>query len=148
MKTTIRVILSLLVFSGQLFARANSAEQEIRQLEEERRLAVLHGDQNVLSRLYAPDMVVIDRSGEIHFNTTGESVRLNGPANRTTTRWDTDEFRVKVYGDTAIVTQRAHITDVIHGQPRDFVARLTHVWVKRDGAWKLVLRQGTQIRQP
>lgn len=136
--------LALVLFSSALFAQASSAGQEIRRLEEERRLAVLHQDLTVLDRLYAKDMVVIDRSGQIHFN---RDEGLNTPANRTTTRWDTNEMRVKIYGDTAIVTQRAHITDIIHGQPRDFIARLTHVWVRTNGGWKVVLRQGTEIRQ-
>ena len=58
-----------------------------------------------------------------------------------------DEQRVRVYGETAIVTGRA---TTVGQSPQGKIRgqfRYTRVYVRRDGQWKLVAFQGTPISQ-
>jgi ketosteroid isomerase-like protein len=127
---------------------ARTGEQEIQRLEEERRQAVLHNDVRTLERLYATGMTTIDILGLVHTSTTGQAATLNTPDTRITTKWVSDEMSIRIFGDSAVVTQRAQIADVLRGQTRDYVARLTHVWVRRDGRWQLVARHATRVGNP
>ena len=123
-------------------------ERQIRKLEEERRQAVLHNDTKALGQMYADGMTGIDIGGDFHTNSNKAAVTLNVPGTRTTKSWVSDEITVRAYGDTAVVTQRAHVEDVLRGTSRIFTARLTHVWVKFDGQWRLVARHATRIVEP
>ena len=130
-----------------LFA-AIPVEDEIRHLEKVREEAVLHNDTKILADLYADGMTTIDRTGEMHVDHQQSSAALNSPSARVVTKWHSDDVVVRVFGDTAIVTERAEITDVLLGQPRDFTVRLTDVWVKQMGKWRIVTRQATPIARP
>ena len=43
------------------------------------------------------------------------------------------------------MTERAAVKDTLDGRTRDIQFRLTNVWVKRDGSWHVIARQGTPI---
>ncbi len=141
-------LVPLLAYSWAKAEGSAETEQQIRRLEEERRQAVLHNDTKALDRLYADDMTTIDIRGIFHSNSNKASVNLNAKGTRTTTSWVADEMTVRAYGDTAVVTQRAQITDVIGDESRSFSARLTHVWVKLQGQWRLAARHATRISEP
>jgi ketosteroid isomerase-like protein len=138
---------ALLLFSGSTSGEGSNAaaiEQKIKQLEEERRVALLDSDQKTLERIYAVGMTTVDIEGNLHTNTGNRAARLNTPGTRTTASWVSDEMKVSVFGETAIVTQLAHIADVLRGEKRDFKARLTHVWVRSNGQWQIVARHATR----
>ena len=123
-----------------------SVKQEIKQLEEERRQAVLHQDVEKLKGFYADGMTIIDINGDFHVNANNASPNLNQPATRTTLKWIIDDMAVKPYGPSAaIVTMRAETEDVLKGIHRNFIQRLMHIWVKRNGQWQIVARHGTEI---
>jgi ketosteroid isomerase-like protein len=56
-----------------------------------------------------------------------------------------DETRVRVYGDSAVVTARAVTTGTYQGQPFTTRERSTDVFVRQQGQWKYVLTQLTTI---
>ena len=62
-----------------------------------------------------------------------------GRPTRRGTRWP--------YGETAVVTGLALVTDNLRGQARRLRFRYTHVWVKRDGRWRVVSRQATTVAE-
>ena len=138
-------LVPLLVYGWSNPAGSGGVEQEIRRLEEQRSEAVLHNDTTTLDRLYSADMTTIDRDGGFHTNATKAAVRLNADGTRKVTTWMADEMLIRVYGDAAVVTQRAQMTDVLRGQSRSFSTRLTHVWINRDGQWQLVARHASSI---
>jgi ketosteroid isomerase-like protein len=61
---------------------------------------------------------------------------------------DVDEEQARVYGNTAVITGRAHVLGAFKGQAFDRTARYTRVWVKLKGAWKLVSFHETLIPEP
>ncbi len=46
--------------------------------------------------------------------------------------------RVQVYGDAAILTYNSNVMATFAGQPMNYTARMTSVYVKQGGSWRLV----------
>ena len=59
-----------------------------------------------------------------------------------------EDFGVRVYGDTALLTGRIRMTGSAEGKPFSSHFRYIDVYVKRDGAWKVVSIQITRMREP
>lgn len=119
-------------------------EEEILRLEDQRREAVLVNDVDALDDLLAPDAVTVTPDGGIHGRDA--ELAVNRAAARRVESWTSDEVVVRVYGDAAIVTQRAQIVDVIRGKSRTVRLRLTHVWTRSAGRWQLAARHASELR--
>jgi ketosteroid isomerase-like protein len=55
--------------------------------------------------------------------------------------------RVRIYGDTAIVTGSTRMRGRFHNDQFAVSSRYTHVYVKTRDEWQMVSAQGTQIRE-
>lgn len=58
-----------------------------------------------------------------------------------------EDFGVRVYGDTALLTGRIRMTGSSEGKPFVSHFRYIDVYVKREGAWKVVSIQITRMRE-
>ena len=58
-----------------------------------------------------------------------------------------EDFSVRVYGDTALLTGRIRMTGVSEGKAFASHFRYIDVYVKRGGAWKVVSIQITRMRE-
>ena len=58
-----------------------------------------------------------------------------------------EDFSVRVYADTALLTGRIRMTGVSEGKPFSSHFRYIDVYVKRDGVWKVVSIQITRMRE-
>ena len=56
-----------------------------------------------------------------------------------------DDFRVAVYGDTAVVWFTLHLVGIRQGQEAELTLRYTDVWVRRDGGWRCVSTHSTRV---
>lgn len=56
-----------------------------------------------------------------------------------------DEFVVKRFGDTAVVSFTLHLVGTKQGQRAEVMLRYTDLWVMRDGRWLCVSAQGTKV---
>lgn len=56
-------------------------------------------------------------------------------------------MKVRIYGNTAIVTGIAAVKDVLNGNVRDVRWRFTHVWAKRDDRWQEVSQHDSMIAE-
>ena len=59
-----------------------------------------------------------------------------------------DDIKVRVFGDTAIVTYRSTAKGKDQDGAIDEQRRWTRVFVRKNGQWKLVHGQGTTIQKP
>lgn len=137
---------SLLTFgqaTGQRLRRNNTAEQEVRRLENERREAIRRNNVKALDRLMADDYVVTTVNGRVA--NKSDELALYTSGSRKTQSWDVDNLRVRIYGKLAVVTGRAVVKDTLRGEGREFQFRFTHVWVRRQGRWQIVARHATEI---
>ena len=58
-----------------------------------------------------------------------------------------DDEKIRVYGDTAVVTYRSTVQAQRNGQGISSQRRVITVLVKRDGYWQAVAQQSTTIAQ-
>ncbi len=61
--------------------------------------------------------------------------------------YEVEDFGVRVYGNTALLTGRIRMTGASEGKPFASHFRYIDVYVKRDGAWKVVSIQITRMRE-
>ena len=58
-----------------------------------------------------------------------------------------DDMRVRVYGDTAVVTGRFTGKGRYKGEAFSTLQRFTSVWIKRQGRWQAITEHATEIPQ-
>jgi ketosteroid isomerase-like protein len=56
-----------------------------------------------------------------------------------------EDFEVRLYGDTALLSGRTHMTGKYDGKPFESNYRYIDIYVRRNGAWKIVSVQITKI---
>jgi ketosteroid isomerase-like protein len=118
---------------------------EIKNLEEIRNQAVLHGDVATLDRMTSDDYTFITLRGELRT----KSDILKGFATRSfhyEARRISD-LNVRVYRDTAIVTGRSVQKGMENGKDYSGDYRFTRVYLKEHGRWLTVALQTTLIRK-
>jgi ketosteroid isomerase-like protein len=63
-------------------------------------------------------------------------------------RYEHDDVRVRVYGETAVATGRIRMQGSFRGHACNDQSRFIRIFVKREGRWQLVANQLTRIPQP
>ncbi len=81
------------------------------------------------SEVKKPDLLAVLRLGQLKFEAI-EPV----------------ESRVRLYGNTAVITGRTQMTGRFGEMPFTASSRYTHVFIREQSQWRLVTAQGTQIR--
>ena len=125
--------------------KGQTAEQELLKLEQEWTNADLKSDWATMDRILADDYVLTDRDGEVSTKAQCEAFMRSGEDKILTLV--TDDMKVRVYGDAAVVTSRATIKETEKGKEISDVCRITNTWIKKAGRWQCVATQGTRIAQ-
>lgn len=118
-------------------------EQELLKLEQVFAEAILKNDVEALGRVVTDDWVIIDPNGEIIDRTRFFEVIKSGAL--THDRMESEDFRVRIYGDSAVVTGITSTKGKFMGQEFSTRERATDVFVKRDGSWRCVLTHLTRF---
>ena len=58
---------------------------------------------------------------------------------------DYENTRVRLYGETAVVTGQARIKEQSDNERRSYLVRVTRVYVRQEGRWRLVASQTTRV---
>jgi ketosteroid isomerase-like protein len=124
-------------------ARA-STEDEIKNLEEARNQAVVHGDAAALDRMTSDDYTFITLRGELR--TKSEIVQGFRSGSFHYESRQISDLKVRVYGDTAVVTGRSIQKGMENGKDYSGDYRFTRVYVKQNGHWLSVALQTTLIQ--
>jgi ketosteroid isomerase-like protein len=113
-----------------------SAEQAVKQQDQERIRAQITADSVALRRIYADDFLGIGPTGVVR--NKAEVIADFTSHALTYQSITTAEVRVRVYGNTAVETGRSTMVGQDRGKlvPRD--NRFTRVWVMTAGRWQLV----------
>ena len=120
--------------------------QDIQKLEDERYAAMLAKDVKALERLLDPGLVYMHSSGVADSKESYIRGLRDGV-------WDyqrigRSEQTVKVNGDTALVFNRLAISIKVRGVQKEMDNRALAVWVRREGAWRLIALQSGAIPKP
>ena len=122
--------------------KTGKAEEELLKLEEAFAEAIVKNDLEGMGRLIADDWIIIDPNGEIIDRTRFFEVIKSGALTHDT--MESEDFRLRVYGDSAVVTAITSAKGKFMGQEFSTHERATDVFVKRDRRWQCVLTHLTR----
>lgn len=120
-----------------------SAEEEILKLEKEFAEAIVKNDAESIGRFVADDWIIIDPDGGIV-----DKARFLGVVKSRALAhemMESDDIRVRAYGDSAVVTALTRAKGKFMGQDFSTQERATDVFVKRDGRWQCVVSHLTRF---
>ena len=138
---------ALLVAAPAVFAGAGT-EKIIRELEQQQAKAAITRDRAALEKIFAPEFKIINPSGSV----AGRDVLLkllasDGPAPYASAAYTTDE--VRDYGNVVVSIGMDTVVPNTGAQAGQTVLRrVTQVWQKQKGVWRLTLRQANIITTP
>src|SRR5262249_25604994 len=119
------------------------AEEELNTLENEWARAFVKNDAEAIGRFMADDWMVISPDGNLIDKATFLGLIESGVL--THDQVEFAEVRVRLYGDSAVVTSRANSKGKFQGEAFSELERSTDVLVKQNGQWKSVLTHLTRI---
>ena len=118
-------------------------EEELLKLEEAFAKAIIKNDLEGIGRLVTDDWIIIGPDGEIVDRVRFFEVIKSGAL--THDLMESEDFRVRVYGDSAVVSAVTRSKGKFMGQEFSTQERATDVFVKRDGRWQCVLTHLTRF---
>src|SRR6476646_2101614 len=126
---------------------ANStSEQEVRQMIEKYRTAILQRDIATLEKIWADDYVFVNATGDV-LSKRERLANIKSGATTLDSINEEENVTVRVYQNSAVTTSRVTIKGQYGGQPTSGQYRSTHVWVKGPAGWQLVSNQLTALPQ-
>jgi len=130
----------VLVTSSLAFSqyKKGSLEDKLVQMDKAWTFAELKGDKKAAGAMVADDYVGTTQQGEVE-NKAQYLSQLSPNADMVRS----DDYKVRVFGNTAIMTHRGTVEGV-----RNIKFRSTHIWMKRAGKWVIVAHHGSQILPP
>jgi ketosteroid isomerase-like protein len=127
-------------------APAQSVEEQIKKIETDRAAAVVKGDIAKLEKETDDDYTLINVYGKMSDKSQMVSGFKSGQNKLTSD--ELSDMKVRVYGDTAVVTGNVDVKGTMGGKDVSGQAMFTRVYVKKGGNWKAVALQQTRISNP
>jgi uncharacterized protein (TIGR02246 family) len=117
---------------------------EFRQIAQSLAAAYLRGDRVVVDALLTDDWTSTDYRGRI-WTKANILAMFDGPR-PPMTKAEIDVDGVRLLGDVAVVTGRSVSGGKVDGRDVTITQRYTDVYIRRDGRWRIVASQGTQVQ--
>ena len=115
--------------------KKGSVEDQLIQLDKAWTFAELKGDKTAAGALVADDYVGTTQQGQAE-----NKAQYLASVTPNSDMVKSDDYKVTVYGNTAIMTHRGTVEGV-----RNIQFRSTHIWMKRTGKWQIVAHHGSRI---
>jgi ketosteroid isomerase-like protein len=122
-----------------------TSEEEVRQMIEKYRTAILQRDVATLEKIWADDYVFVNAAGDVVAKTE-RLANIKSGATTLDSIKNEENGTVRVYQNSAVVTSRVTLKGQYSGQPISGEYRSTLVWVKGSGGWQLVSNQLTALK--
>src|SRR3989442_3912616 len=108
-----------------------SVEDQLKKIEKDRAAAVVKGDVATIEGQTSDDYVFINAYGQL----SDKATTMNGikTGNIKLTSNELSDLKVRVYGNTAVVTGKANSKGSIGGRELKTPVMFTRVYVKKDG---------------
>ena len=120
-----------------------AVHKQIENLEMEWRQAQVDNNVAVIDRLLADDYVGISANGTIE--TKSQTIAQRKAGTIRIKALDLDDLKVRLYGDTAVVTSTAELQGVNGQSDISGKYRYTRVYNRRLGQWKIVSFEASRI---
>ena len=121
-------------------------EKELLKLEAEFAEAIIKNDPGAIEQLVADDWIIINADGGIIDKERFLEVIKSGTL--THKMMESDNTRVRVYGDSAVVTALTRTKGKFMGQEFSAQERATDFFVRLNGQWRCTLTQLTRFTKP
>jgi ketosteroid isomerase-like protein len=137
-----RLLIAAVVVIAASSVFAQDVQEQIKKLEMERAAAVVKADVATLDKTTSDDYVLINMNGRM----TGKSEMIAGfkSGQSKLTSEDLSDLKVRVYGNTAVITGKADVKGTLGGTDATGQILFTRVWVKKDGRWQSTSLQQTR----
>ena len=127
--------------ASQKVPHESKEEQELKRLEDQWLNSYLRGDKATFDRIVAVDFTGTDESAVLRNRTQERELVQVPPASPMKVSLTNEDVRVRIYGDTAIVTGRIVQKAERPGQDSfGFESRFTDTFLKRQGRWQVAAR--------
>ena len=123
---------------------ASGDERAIRAIEQQWDAANLKGDAGALDRIFADTFIMTGDDGKVRnkAEVIGE-LRVRNIKYRSA---KTEELKIMLYGDAAVVSGRWRGSYDYKGKTTDLTERFTNFYVRRGGEWRCVASHGSAIK--
>jgi ketosteroid isomerase-like protein len=126
----------LATFAVSLPAQEKSDASTVRALEEKWTESYKQHNIDILSSLLAEDFVITIEDGSVY--SKAGYISHSADASTHVQIAELSDLKVRIHGDTAIVTGAYHEKGQSSGKPYEYHDRLTDVWIKSGGKWQVV----------
>jgi ketosteroid isomerase-like protein len=123
--------------------KSSHVEEELLKIENEFAEAIVKNDLEGIGRLVADDWIIIEPDGGIVDRARFFEVIKSGAL--THEMMESQDLRVRVYGDSAVVTAVTRTKGKFMRQEFSTQERVTDVFVRRDERWQCVLTHLTRF---
>lgn len=144
-----RCVLALAAASAPLAAAASPSAADLDQLTRQAHAwdqAIIRKDRAAIEANMADDFRQIDGDANIEDKSSFVDGLLSPQLK--IDPYTVEELEVRQYGDTALLSGRTRMTGSWEGKPWTTHYRYIDIYVKRDGAWKIVSVQITRLAKP
>ena len=124
---------------------SGSAEDELITIAHDWDRAMVGNDAEAIGRYMADDWVIIGSDGRVGDKATFLGLVKSGTL--THDEMTSEDFHVRVYGDTAVVSARGVSGGKYQGQPFREVELSSCVFVRQAGKWRCVLTHLSRLAQ-
>ena len=122
----------------------DKTEEELIALSNEWDLAMVRNDADAIGRYMADDWMIVGPDGSMSDKTTFLGLVKSGALTHDV--MESEDFRIRNYGSTAVVLARGVSGGRYHGQAFREVEQSSNVFVKQQGQWKCVLTHLSRLR--
>ena len=136
-------VVALFVVSPAYPQTQSAVEREIVKLKNDLVTAVQKRDGDSLRKFLADEFIESSSSGAI--NTKPQVIAELTSDGSVFESYLLSELRVRLYGDSAVMTGLETIKSSLSGKDTSGAYRFTDVFVKREGRWQLVVAQSTRV---
>jgi ketosteroid isomerase-like protein len=130
-------ILPLELQGGEEPSMNGKAEEELIRLANEWDRAMVENDAEAIGQYMADDWTIVGSDGSVGDKATFLALVRSGALSHDV--MESEDLRVRVYGDTAVVTARGVSGGKYQGQEFREVERSSCVFVRQEGRWRCVL---------
>ena len=130
--------------AGVQAGSTDAVTAQFREIAQNLAAAYLRGDRAFVNDLLTDDWTSTDYQGRTW--TKASVLSMFDGARPPMTRAEISVDRVRLLGDVAIVTGQSLSAGRVDGHEITIRQRYTDVYVRRDGRWRVVASQGTEIK--
>jgi ketosteroid isomerase-like protein len=136
MKTVTVFALTIFASSLLVFGQGSDEENAVLQAERDLATAYLNSEDGAIARYVMEDYMLTNSTGKITTRADDlDEARKRDPKYDV---FENNDMKVRIHGDTAVVTGRRHTKGIAGGKPFDSKFQFTDTFVKDAGRWRLL----------